>query len=394
MVGARGSVASCVTYGLAGLQQGLLEPTGVATARGPLAELPLASFQDIVLGGHEVVGADLSRTASDLVRHGVLSSDLVAAAAADAAAYDARIRPGVLEAADVGGADLHPRASELGARSPREQVEALAEDLRAFRDEHELARVIVVYLASTEAWREEHGSWSTHEGIEGVLDGKVAGGLPASSLYAYAAFTAGCPFVNFTPNRGATLGGLRELAVTRSLPHCGNDGKTGETLLKATLAPMFAARALKVLSWQGYNMLGNRDGESLADPLRSESKKRTKDAVVRSILDDEDVHTQVAIDFVPSLNDWKTAWDLIHFEGFLGARMSLQFTWAGSDSALAAPLVLDLVRLTDLAHRDGEVGAMDHTACYFKAPIAGGTQDFHAQFARLLDYAERRAVRD
>jgi myo-inositol-1-phosphate synthase len=104
------------------------------------------------------------------------------------------------------------------------------------------------------------------------------------------------------------------------------------------------------------------------------------------------VHTRVGIDFVPSLKDWKTAWDFVHFEGFLGARMSLQFTWSGSDSALAAPLVLDLIRLTEFAARKGEVGEMSQTASFFKAPIAGGTHDFRAQFQRLLDYAEGHLV--
>ena len=45
------------------------------------------------------------------------------------------------------------------------------------------------------------------------------------------------------------------------------------------------------------------------------------------------------------MGEWKTAWDHIVFEGFLGVHMTLQFTWTGCDSALAAPLVLDLVRL-------------------------------------------------
>jgi myo-inositol-1-phosphate synthase len=94
---------------------------------------------------------------------------------------------------------------------------------------------------------------------------------------------------------------------------------------------------------------------------------------------------------VPSLHDWKTAWDFVHFEGFLGARMTLQFTWSGSDSALAAPLVIDLVRWAELALRRGEAGEMEHTASYFKAPLAGGTHDFHQQFARLLEYAARAA---
>ena len=144
---------------------------------------------------------------------------------------------------------------------------------------------------------------------------------------------------------------LRELAVAEGVPVAGNDGKTGETLVKTVLAPMFSARALKVLAWQGYNMLGNRDGEVLEEPAHKAAKLENKDQALRELLSDDDLHSEVAIDFVPSLNDWKTAWDFIHFEGFLGAKMSMQFTWQGSDSALAAPLILDLAILAELASR-------------------------------------------
>jgi myo-inositol-1-phosphate synthase len=159
------------------------------------------------------------------------------------------------------------------------------------------------------------------------------------------------------------------------------------------LAPLFVARRLRVLAWQGYNLLGNRDGECLSDPLHRDAKLKSKDEALRQLLGDPQVHTKVGIDFVPSLRDWKTAWDFIHFEGFLGAQMSLQFTWAGSDSALAAPLVIDLALLADFARQRGEVGEMQHTASFFKAPIGGGTHDFHAQFQRLLEYAEKHARR-
>jgi myo-inositol-1-phosphate synthase len=249
--------------------------------------------------------------------------------------------------------------------------------------------VVVVDVASTEAWREEREEWSDLASFEAALD---AGSLqPASVLYAYAALGAGHPFVNFTPSRGSSIPALVELADSAGVPHCGNDGKTGETLVKTVLAPMFRARALKVLTWQGYNMLGNRDGEVLKESAHRESKLRNKDEALRAILADPSVHTGVGIDFVPSLEDWKTAWDFIQFEGFLGARMSLQFTWSGSDSALAAPLVLDLVRLADLAAERGEGGVMKHTASFFKAPLGGGTHDFGRQFAELGRYAlERR----
>jgi myo-inositol-1-phosphate synthase len=389
LIGARGSISTCVAYGLAGLRAGLLEPIGIATEREPFRRLGLCAFEDMVLGGHEIATGDLSHGAGELVRHGILASDLVAAASAEAAALDARIRPGVLDLADVGRADLDPRSSSLGGVSPRERTDRLSEDIRAFREEHGLARVVVVYLASVEPWSEERAHWNELAAFERALDQE--GVFPASSLYAYAAFRAGAAFVNFTPNRASSLLALRQLARELGLPHCGSDGKTGETLLKTTLAPMFTARALRVLSWRGYNLLGNQDGETLADPVRAESKLRNKDAPLRSILDDEALHSHVSIDYVPSLHDWKTAWDFVHFEGFLGARMSLQLTWSGSDSALAAPLVLDLVRWADFALAHGEAGEMPHTACYFKAPLAGGTHDFHQQFARLVAYAERHA---
>ena len=126
--------------------------------------------------------------------------------------------------------------------------------------------------------------------------------------------------------------------------------------------------------------------------MRREAKKKHKDEALRAILRNADLHTEVGIDFVPSLSDWKTAWDFVHFEGFLGAKMSLQLTWQGSDSALAAPLVLDLVRWADLAAQRGEAGEMEHVGCYFKSPLSARAaidHDFHAQYAALLDYAER-----
>lgn len=367
----------------------MLDPVGIATARAPFTALDLAPWDAFVLGGHDVCRRTTSESAGELVKHGILPADLVVAAASEAAAFESRIRPGVLDQPDVGFADLDPNASRNGALEPRAQIEQVQQDLARFRRENELDRVIVVNVASTEAQRAERAEWGSLDAFERALDeGRPQ---PASVLYAYAAIGAGSPYVNFTPSRGASIPALRAMAEERRVPHCGNDGKTGETLVKTALAPMFAARALRVLAWQGYNMLGNRDGEVLAEPAHREAKLRNKSEVLRSILGEPDLHSHVGIDYVPSLQDWKTAWDFVHFEGFLGARMSLQFTWSGSDSALAAPLVLDLLRLTDLAARNGEAGVMRHTACYFKAPIGGGTHDFHAQYAALLEYADSRS---
>jgi len=389
LIGGRGSVSTCVVYGLAGLREGWLDPIGLITAQAPLSDLPLAGFDEIVLGGHDVCRRAMTDSAGELVASNILTQDLVTLAAPHATAYEARLRPGLLDDADVGFANLDPETARLGGLSPREKIEHIAADLAEFAKSEQLERVIVVHLASTEAFRPAHDSWLTLEAFEKSLDQGTS--HPASCLYAYASLANGHPYVNFTPSPGSSIPALRELARRRGVPHCGSDGKTGETLLKTVLAPMFVARALKVRTWQGYNMLGNRDGEVLADPMHKESKLRNKNDALRAILGDDEVHTHVGIDYVPSLEDWKTAFDLIHFEGFLRTRMTLSFTWTGSDSALAAPLVIDLARLADFAAAKGEGGEMPHTASFFKSPLAGGTHDFSAQFARLVEYARSHA---
>ena len=69
--------------------------------------------------------------------------------------------------------------------------------------------------------------------------------------------------------------------------------------------------------------------------------------------------------------------------------MAMQFTWQGCDSALAAPLVLDLARLAAYAHRRHETGALDHLACFFKDPFSVEVHNFVKQFDLLKDYVTR-----
>jgi myo-inositol-1-phosphate synthase len=151
---------------------------------------------------------------------------------------------------------------------------------------------------------------------------------------------------------------------------------------------MFARRNLRVLSWVGHNILGNRDGLVLNDPDNKASKVKSKDALLAELLGYKP-QSVVSIEYVESLDDWKTAWDHIHYEGFLGTKMTFQFTWQGCDSLLAAPLVIDLVRLTALAQRRGEVGILPHLACFFKNPLGANEHDFGKQFALLEEYTNK-----
>jgi myo-inositol-1-phosphate synthase len=267
-------------------------------------------------------------------------------------------------------------------------VERIQRDLRSFAKRNRLDDVVVVNLASTEATPSPSPALRSLAEFRRALSRSRDAGVPSSVVYAFAAIDCGFPFVDFTPAIAAGAAPIREVAQLRGVPHMGRDGKTGETLVKTVLAPLFVARNLPVMSWEGFNMLGNRDGEVLRDPGSLASKVRDKDEALRRILGTDAAHSRVRIDYVPSLEDWKQAYDFIHFKGFLGARMQMHFLWQGCDSALAAPLVLDLARLTALSHRRGERGTLPHLAPFFKTPLDVPEQDFPSQMDRLHRWAD------
>jgi myo-inositol-1-phosphate synthase len=151
---------------------------------------------------------------------------------------------------------------------------------------------------------------------------------------------------------------------------------------------MFAMRNLRVRSWSGLNLLGGGDGASLAEPGANATKTASKRRVLGETLGYQP-EGQTRIDYVPDLGDFKTAWDLVTFQGFLGTPMRLEFSWHGCDSALAAPLVLDLARLTAAAHAAGLAGPLAELAFFFKDPLGCGSHSLAAQWADLCVFAAR-----
>jgi myo-inositol-1-phosphate synthase len=388
LIGAFGGVGTTAALGLAALRRGLIDTTSLVTALPLFQDVDLDQPAQFVVGGHDVRRTSY-RQAVNLFhqRAGVFEPSLTEACLPDLDAWTENVRPGsVLNAGDTIArmADL-PEAQH--ADTPRATIDRLQADFRAFREQHQLDQVVVINVASTEPPFELAEVHDHLDQLMGALDRRVAQPkvLPASALYALAAVDLGLPYINFTPSLGASFPALLELARVREAPVGGKDGKTGETLLKSVLAPMYALRNWQILSWVGHNIFGNRDGLVLDDPHNKASKIRTKDQVISQIVGYKP-QTHVSIEYIESLDDWKTAWDFIHFRGFLGVKMSLQFVWQGCDSILAAPLVLDLARLALLAQRRGEVGILRHLACFFKSPMGVEDHDFFKQFALLEHY--------
>ncbi|MBX3450214.1 MAG: inositol-3-phosphate synthase [Planctomycetaceae bacterium] len=393
LVGAWGGVATTVVVGLMALRRNLSDTTGLVTSLPPFQPLDLVEWDQLVIGGHEIRDTDCATEARQLLKAShVFSPELLQSLQADLDAVNANVRPGTLVNVGPTIANLAgSKALAFQGESAGEAVTRLSDDLADFQKRHQLDQVIVVNVSSTEPPVDPAIVELTWEAIEQQLAGKGASGLPASTIYAIAAFRNRFPYVNFTPSIGSDLPALNEYALARKVAHVGRDGKTGETLMKAVLAPMFAARNLKVMSWVGHNIFGNLDGRVLDDPVNKANKVRSKDHLLTEILGYKP-QTLVSIEYIESMGDWKTAWDHIHFQGFLGTPMVLQFIWQGCDSLLAAPLVIDLIRLSEREARRGGVGVMSHLASFFKSPMGSDEPAFALQFENLKQWVAKVAA--
>jgi myo-inositol-1-phosphate synthase len=386
-LGALGGVATTTIVGLMALRKQLTANHGLVSQLKQFECLELMNWDQFVIGGHDIRRTTLYDEAMQLARISrAIDPAIIDACKQELAAVDANIRPGVLF--NVGATIEKFAEPSLRDKheSPRESILRAQKDLRDFAQQHQLDKVIVVNVASTEPPVDAARLPSTWKSLAPLLDSGSNCPLAASSLYAVAALELGYPYINFTPSLGSAPDAIRELAISQKTCHMGHDGKTGETLLKSALAPMFANRNLEVMSWVGHNIFGNMDGKVLDDPANKKTKVVSKDRLLSEIFG-YSPQTHVSIEFIESLGDWKTAWDHIHFRGFLGTPMVMQFTWQGCDSLLAAPLVIDLVRFTERAQREKQTGLLTFLASFFKSPLGVVEHNFVKQFSMLEQWA-------
>ncbi len=389
LIGAFGGVGSTVALGLCAMARGLVGETGLVSSLPLFEGLPLPAAGDFVIGGHEIRKTTFEEAVEEFrAASGVFERDWITACRAELDEASRRVRPGTTLGAGPTIQKLSTWAPDDSGLSPRAVIDRLGADLDAFASSEKLEHVIVLNVSSTEPPFPAGPALEHYSALEQALKTSKDPVAPASTLYAVAALERGYTYINFTPSLGASCPALAELAESTNALVAGKDGKTGETLLKTVLAPMFAQRNLQVMSWVGHNIFGNRDGIVLEDPVNKSSKVVTKDRVVTGILGYKPA-TVVSIEYVPDMGDWKTAWDHIHFTGFLNCKMTLQFTWQGCDSLLAAPLAIDLARLAHLERLRGGRGLMRHLASFFKSPEGVEEHDYFKQFDLLADYARK-----
>ena len=392
-----GAVATTFIAGVELIRRGQAAPIGSLTqmgtvrlgkrteARTPRVDelVPLATLDDIVFGAWDPFPDDAYVSAVnagvlDVARHLEPIADALRAIRPMPAAFD----PDYVKKLD--GPNV------MASRAKRAMLEGVRSDLQAFREQHGCDRIVMVWCGSTEVYVEPGPQHADLAAFEAAIEADDPAITP-SMLYAYAALLEGVPFANGAPNLTVDTPVLRQFASDHGVPICGKDFKTGQTMVKTVLAPMFKARMLGMDGWYSTNILGNRDGEVLDDPESFKTKEHSKLGVLDTILQPGvypelygELDHVVRINYYPPRGDNTEGWDNIDFFGWLGYPMQLKVNLLCRDSILAAPLALDLALFLDLAQRAGMGGIQEWLSFYFKAPqVAPGLYPEHDLFIQL-----------
>jgi myo-inositol-1-phosphate synthase len=380
VVGMGGAVATTAAAGIEMLRAGSNDMAGL-----PLAGVSapgIAAYRNLHFAGWDLHGENLE---SAVREHRVLEreqAELVGPALSGMKPWPA-----------VGSLDFCKNVdggNKVVANSHREAVDKIRENIRVYRETSKIENLVMINLASVERWPDKNaGALKTVEGFERGLDGSDPAISPAM-LYAYAAIAEGVPYGNFTPSLAADVPALTKMAERENVPVAGKDGKTGQTFIKTVLAPAFRSRSLYVEGWFSTNILGNRDGLALDNPDSLKSKLNTKGSVLDDILGYPVEDHIVDIRYYKPRGDNKEAWDNIDLVGFLGQKMQIKVNFLCRDSILAAPLVIEIARVLDLARQRGKGGIQEQLGLFFKAPMtpAGKREEhsFPVQERALLDW--------
>ncbi len=392
-----GAVRTTTIAGVLAVRKGLANPIGSLTQMGTMRlgkrtegrspkikdTVPLVDLDNVVFGGWDIFEENSYQAARTA---GVLETSLLDQIKPELEA----IKPmtAVFDQRYVKRLD-GPNVKK--GKNKRDLAEQLRADIRKFKADNGLDRLVMVWCGSTEVFMKESAAHQSIEAFEKALEANDPV-IPSSMVYTYAALMEGVPFANGAPNLSVDVPAMMALAQQNKLPICGKDFKTGQTWMKTVVAPGIKARLLGVEGWYSTNILGNRDGEVLDDPESFKTKEESKKSVLDYILQPhlypglyEDLHHVVRINYYPPRGDNKEGWDNIDLVGWLGYKMQLKINFLCRDSILAAPIVLDLALFLDLAKRAGMSGIQEWLSFYFKSPMhAPGLYPEHDLFIQLM----------
>ena len=99
------------------------------------------------------------------------------------------------------------------AKGHRKRIEAIRQDIRNFKKENKVDRVVMIWCGSTEVYQESKDSiYESLESLERALDLDNPSIAP-SILYAYAAMKEDVPYANGAPNLSVDFEAMYSLSL-------------------------------------------------------------------------------------------------------------------------------------------------------------------------------------
>eukprot|EP01023_Acetabularia_acetabulum_P004543 TRINITY_DN11925_c0_g1_i3.p1 TRINITY_DN11925_c0_g1~~TRINITY_DN11925_c0_g1_i3.p1 ORF type:complete len:507 (-),score=97.32 TRINITY_DN11925_c0_g1_i3:693-2213(-) len=316
------------------------------------ALLPLLDPNDLVIGGWDTSSLNLAEA---MGRSKVLDWELQT----QLVPYmkDIVPLPGIFDA-DFVAANQQERVDNVLRGSKREQVEAVRQNIRNFRAENSLDKVIVLWTANTERYSQIiEGVNDTEDNLMKALDQNHEEISP-STMYAIACVLEGCPYINGSP-QNTFVPGLLQMAIDRNVMIGGDDFKSGQTKMKSVLVDFLVGAGIKPTSIVSYNHLGNNDGKNLSAPKTFRSKEISKSNVVDDMVSSNQLLYKpgeypdhcIVIKYIPYVGDSKRAMDEYTSEIFMSGTNTIVLHNTCEDSLLAAPIILDLIIIAEMLTR-------------------------------------------
>jgi len=259
---------------------------------------------------------------------------------------------------DFIAANQRDRADNLIPGTKKEQMQRIRQDIREFKQKSGVDKVIIIWSANTERFSDIlPGINDTASNLLASID-RGESEIAPSTIFAVASILEGVPYINGSP-QNTFVPGVIEMAVQHNVSIGGDDFKTGQTKFKSVLVDFLVSAGIKPVSIVSYNHLGNNDGKNLSAQAQFRSKEITKSSVVDDMVKSNPILYKpgekpdhvIVIKYVPYVGDSKRAMDEYVSQIFMGGHNTIAVHNTCEDSLLAAPLILDLIMLTELVNR-------------------------------------------
>jgi myo-inositol-1-phosphate synthase len=224
-------------------------------------------------------------------------------------------------------------------------------------------------------------------GVEVVINLLPSGATKASQYYAEQALSAGCAFINATPNFIASDAAWAEKFAAAGLPLVGDDlvDQVGSTALHKTLLKLLSDNGVRICETYQLDVGGGTESVDTMSRTR-DTKRAIKTESVASALPYKTEVVAGSTDYVDFLQNKRDSYFWISGVYFCNAPMKIDLKFQTVDAPNAGSVLVDVVRAMKLALTKKQKGAIEAVCAYaFKhPPEMVSLEAAEQQFAKFL----------